>query len=48
MPKALEVVPVAILLGAQHSYQKSLIVINVWKTGIHAKYVILLKYKTYP
>ena len=25
MPKALKVEPVAILLGAQHSYQKSLI-----------------------
>ena len=37
-----------ILLGAQRSYQKSLIVIDVWKTGIHAKYVILLKYKKYP
>ena len=38
-----------------HNYQKkSLIIINVyidrrteWKTGIHAKFVILLKYRNY-
>ena len=79
IPKALKMVPVATLLGAQyykastgfsspHKFrttnnatltkqsksEKSLIIINVcihrrtvWKTGNHAKYVILLKYRDY-